>query len=507
MNTTHTSLATIHTLYSLELRSFFLLLLVCPLLLFFVLLVVKSQSRWCNCAICTAYVTSSWASNYPNLCDWLTDLLRQSPTHTIHIHVLGNIITANPDNVEHMLKKNFQNYPKGKPFSAILGDLLGQGIFNADSECWHFQRKMAAVELNAASVRNFTAHIVSSEISQRLLPLLDSVAIDNSELPDGELIDLQDVFRRFAFDVICKVSFGLDPGCLELSLPVSEFAKAFDTASMLSARRGAAAFPFIWRAKRLFNIGSEKELKRAIQLVNSLASEVICRRKNLGFASTHDLLSRFMGSVQDDKYLRDIVISFMLAGRDTVASTLTLFFLQLSKHTRVKDSIREEQERIGSCEKLSNMHYLQAALYESMRLYPPVQFDSKFCLENDTLADGTFVRKGTRVTYHCYAMGRMEEMWGKDWAKFRPERWIQDDSKFSFFPDSAFKCPIFHAGPRECIGKKMSLMEMKAVVAAVVKRYDIEVVNGNSPKFSPGLTACLSGGLPVRILRRVQTKQ
>lgn len=453
-------------------------------------------------------MTSSWASDYPNLCDWLTDLLRQSPTRTIHIHVLGNTITANPDNVEYMLKKNFLNYPKGKPFSAILGDLLGNGIFNADGECWFFQRKMAAVELNTASVRNFMAHIVSSQIKHRLLPLLDSLARDNNaELSDGEVVDLQDVFRRFAFDVMCKVSFGLDPGCLELSLPVSEFAKAFDMASMLSARRGAAAFPFIWKTKRLLNIGSERELKRSIQMVNSLANEVIRQRRKLGFSSTNDLLSRFMGSVQDDNYLRDIVISFMLAGRDTVASSLTLFFLQLSKHSHVKASIRDELERIGSCDQLRSMQYLQAALYESMRLYPPVQFDSKFCLENDTLPDGTFVSKGTRVTYHCYAMGRMEEVWGKDWAEYRPKRWIKDNCKFSFIPQSAFKCPIFHAGPRECIGKQMSMMEMKSVVAAVVKRFDIEVLNGDLPKFAPGLTACLSGGLLVRVRRRGEGRQ
>jgi 12-hydroxyjasmonoyl-L-amino acid 12-hydroxylase / fatty acid hydroxylase len=452
-------------------------------------------------------VTSSWASDYPNLCDWMTDLLRQSPTRTIHIHVLQNTITANPDNIEHMLKKNFQNYPKGKPFSAILGDLLGDGIFNADGECWHFQRMMAAVELNAASVRDFTAHIVSLEIKHRLLPLLESMASNNySELPDREVIDLQDVFRRFAFDVMCKVSFGLDPGCLQLSLPVSEFAKAFDTASMLSARRGAAAFPFIWKAKRLLNIGSERELKQAIQMVNCLANEVIRQRRKIGFSSTNDLLSRFMGSVQDDTYLRDIVINFMLAGRDTVASSLTFFFLQLSKQSHVKFTIREELERIGSCDKVGNMQYLQAALYESMRLYPPVQFDSKFCLENDILPDGTFVSKGTRVTYHSYAMGRMEELWDKDWAEFRPERWIRDDGKFSFLPESAFKCPIFHAGPRECIGKKMAMMEMKAVVAAVVKIFDIEVLNGDSPKFSPGLTACLTGGLLVRVHPRDKHK-
>ncbi|KAH7864647.1 hypothetical protein Vadar_032135 [Vaccinium darrowii] len=72
------------------------------------------------------------------------------------------------------------------------------------------------------------------------------------------------------------------------------------------------------------------------------------------------------------------------------------------------------------------MHYLQAAINESMRLYLPVQFDSKFCQEDDTLPDGTFVKKGTRVTYHPYAMGRMERIWGPDCLEFKPERWLEN---------------------------------------------------------------------------------
>ncbi|KAF9613411.1 hypothetical protein IFM89_008241 [Coptis chinensis] len=64
------------------------------------------------------------------------------------------------------------------------------------------------------------------------------------------------------------------------------------------------------------------------------------------------------------------------------------------------------------------------ALYECLRLYPPVQFDSKFAQEDDVLRDGTFVKKGTRVTYHPYAMGRMEELWGPDCLEFKLERWL-----------------------------------------------------------------------------------
>ncbi|WOL03482.1 hypothetical protein Cni_G12202 [Canna indica] len=462
---------------------------------------LRSMPWWCSCAVCEAYVTKSWTSHFDNLCDWYAHLLRHSPTGTIHIHVLGNTVTANPDNVEHILRARFDNYPKGKPFSAILRDLLGRGIFNVDGQAWLFQRKMAVAELGSSAVRFFASCIVAAEVRDRLLPLLDSAAAD------GRVLDLQDVFRRFTFDSICKISFGLDPGCLELSLPLSEFAAAFDAASRLSAARAAVTMPIVWKVKRLLNWGPERELREAIRMVNLLAEELIRRRRKLGFSSNHDLLSRFMACVgdEDDNYLRDIVISFLLAGRDTVSSALTSFFLLLSSHPEVLSAIRDEIDRVvggrvvASYDRLRDLHYVHAALYEAMRLYPPVQFDSKFCVVDDVLPDGTFVGRGTRVTYHAYAMGRMEELWGSDCHEFRPQRWLRDGA---FVPESPFKYPVFQGGLRVCLGKEMALMEMKMVIVAMVRKFDVELAaNSGSrpPKFVPGLTASLEGGLAVRV--------
>ncbi|RVX20068.1 Cytochrome P450 94C1 [Vitis vinifera] len=323
------------------------------------------------------------------------------------------------------------------------------------------------------------------------------------------ILDLQDVLRRFSFDNICRFSFGLDPGCLQLSLPMSEFAEAFDLASKLSAERAMTASPLIWKMKRLLNIGSERKLKEAIKMVDELAHELIKQRRTAGFSTQRDLLSRFMCSVSDDQYLRDIVISFLLAGRDTVASALTSFFWLLSQHPEVVSAIREESDRImgqteeqASFEQMREMHYLQASVYESMRLFPPIQFDSKFSLQEDVLPDGTFVRKGTRVTFHPYAMGRMEKAWGPDCLEFKPERWLKNGE---FMAENPFKYPVFQAGPRVCLGKEMAVVQMKSVALALVRRFDIQdAVPSRAQRFAPGLTATVRGGFQVRVHERRQ---
>ncbi|XVE79283.1 hypothetical protein DITRI_Ditri14bG0045400 [Diplodiscus trichospermus] len=470
--------------------------------LFSLLIFVLRLKLWCNCEICQAFLTSSWTKDFDNLCDWYTHLLKKSPTGTIHIHVLGNIITANPENVEHILKTRFENYPKGKPFSALLGDLLGRGIFNVDGDSWKFQRKMASLELGSISIRMHAYDIVKSEIQSRLIPLLSSVA------GKDHVLDLQDVLRRFSFDNICKFSFGLDPGCLKLSLPVSEFAEAFDLASKLSAQRGLAPSPLIWKVKRLLNLGTEKQLKEAIKMVDEFAQEMINQRREKGFSDGNDLLSRFMGTINDDKYLRDIVISFLLAGRDTVASGLTSFFWLLSQHPEVESAIRDELERVmgssdeqfASFDQMREMHYLHAALYESLRLFPPVQFDSKFAQEDDILPDCTLVRKGTRVTYHPYAMGRMDRIWSSDCLEYKPERWLKNGR---YIPENPYKYPVFQAGLRVCLGKEMALVEMKCVVLAIIRRFNIRLADPNqAPRFAPGLTATVRGGLPILVQER-----
>ncbi|OEL32231.1 Cytochrome P450 94C1 [Dichanthelium oligosanthes] len=485
----------------------FLAFSLCLVCLAVVLLLVR-RWPWCSCHVCRAYLTGSWAKDFTNLGDWYAHLLRESPTGTVHVHVLGCTVTANPANVEYMLKTNFDNFPKGKTFAALLGDLLGGGIFNVDGDAWRHQRKMASLELGSVAVRSYAYKIIAQEVEARLMPLLADAA------DGGAVIDLQDVFRRFAFDTICKISFGLDPGCLELEMPVSKLADAFDTATRLCAMRGAAASPLLWRMKRLLNIGSERELKKAIKLVDELAVAMIRERRKLGVANSHDLLSQFMASAGDaraavdDKYLRDIVVSFLLAGRDTVSSALTTLFVLLSKNPAVAAAMRAEASDDSTpvtYEHLKGLHYTHAVLYENMRLFPPVQFDSKFCAGADVLPDGTYVSGGARVMYHPYAMGRMPRIWGADHGVFRPDRWLTGPGG-SFVPESLYKYPVFQAGLRVCLGKELAITEMKAVGVAVVRAFDVEVVGeigcgACAPKFVSGLTASISGGLPVRIRR------
>ena len=105
---------------------------------------------------------------------------------------------------------------------------------------------------------------------------------------------------------------------------------------------------------------------------------------------------------------------------------------------------RDGKAWVFSYEDLQSMHYLHVSIYESMRLYPPILLDSKHALHNDILPNRTIMRRGTRDTYHPYAMGRTDTIWSTDYLEFKPKRWLNKDGHFIL--QSPFKFAVFQGG-------------------------------------------------------------
>ncbi|KAF3622577.1 Cytochrome 94A2 [Capsicum annuum] len=393
-----------------------------------------------------------------------------------------------------------------------MADFLGDGIFNVDGDIWKYQRQVASHEFNTRSLRKFVETVVVSELIERLIPLLVTAA------EEKKVLDFQDVLKRFAFDNICKIAFGYDPAYLLPSLPQAKFAVAFEDSVRFSSERFNAIFPFLWKFKRKFNIGSEKKFRIAVDEVRQFAKQLVKeKQRELNEKSSLDsidLLSRFLSvGYKDEEFITDIVISFILAGRDTTSAVLTWFFWLLSEHPEVENDILNEikaKSESPAYDEVKDMMYTHASLCESMRFYPPVPMDTKAATEDNVLPDGTFVKKGTRVTYHPYAMGRVEKIWGKDWANFRPERWLDKDEatgNWTFVAKDMYTYPVFQAGPRICLGKEMAFLQMKRVVAGVLRRFKVIPMaeKGVEPVFVSYITAKMEGGFPVTVEERKHT--
>ncbi|BAF06466.1 Os01g0803800, partial [Oryza sativa Japonica Group] len=337
---------------------------------------------------------------------------------------------------------------------------------------------------------------------------------------DGRTLDVQDVLERFAFDNICHVAFDEDPACLaedSMASPQSaKFMRAFSDAQNAVMDRFMSPVKSRWRFKRLFNMEPERQMREALATIHGFAERIVRERRErgeAGLARSDDFLSRFAASGDhSDESLRDVVTNFLIAGRDTTSTALTWFFWLLSGRPDVEDKIVREIHAVRrasggtgdptfNLDELRDMQYLHAAITESMRLYPPVAMDSHSCKEDDFLPDGTFVGKGWFVSYSAYAMARVEDIWGADCEEFRPERWL--DEAGAFRPESPFKYPVFHAGPRMCLGKEMAYIQMKSIVASVLERFSLRYAGGEGhPGFVLWLTLRMKGGLPMQVTTR-----
>ncbi|URD73018.1 cytochrome P450 [Musa troglodytarum] len=377
----------------------------------------------------------------------------------------SEIYTADPANIEHVLKTNFSKYSKGQYNYTVMRDLFGDGIFAVDGEKWRHQRKLASLEFSARVLRNFSSV----------------------------------VFRSTAAKLAQKISDAAD-----------------------------AAGVFDMQVKRRLGVGIEARLKRNIKVIDDFVFQLIRRKRdqmNNGEddkMSQGDILSRFILAKEDepestsDSYLRDVILNFMMAGKDTTANTLTWFFYLLCKHPSVQEKVAAEVEDATeaegnkadmaefavslSDEAIDRMQYLHAALTETLRLYPAVPEDGKSADEDDVLPDGFEVKKGDGITYMTYAMGRMTYIWGEDAEDFRPERWIENGR---FKPESPFKFVAFHAGPRSCLGKDFAYRQMKIMAAATLRffRFDLKD-ESKTDRYRTMFTLHIRDGLPLRAFYR-----
>lgn len=124
-------------------------------------------------------------------------------------------------------------------------------------------------------------------------------------------------------------------------------------------------------------------------------------------------------------------------------------------------------------------------------------------LEDDKFPDGTVLKKGTKVVYAIYAMGRMEGIWGNDCREFKPERWLRDRR---FMSESAYKFTAFNGGPRLCLGKDFAYYQMKFVAASILLRYRVVVVKNHPVVPKMALTMYMKYGLKVQLEKRDPTQ-
>jgi cytochrome P450 len=396
-----------------------------------------------------------------------------------------------PKALSEVLTTKSYDFVKPTQFRAGLGRLLGVGILLAEGDEHKTQRKnlMPAFafrhikdlypvfwEKSREGVNSMTAQIKEAELSNNATPKKDYV------LEVGQWVS------RITLDIIGVAGMGQDFGAIHD--PNTLLNRTYR--SIFSPSREARILGFLtlllpsWFVNSL-PVSRNDDIVKAAATIRGVCRQLIRTKKEKlekGQLTDIDILSVAMESGGfTEESLVDQLMTFLAAGHETTATSMTWAIYMLCLHpdvqTRLRKEIREhlpsiEENTTITSQEIDHMPYLNAVCNEVLRYFPPVPITLRVA-GRDTVITGVAIPKGTRVMLVPLAVNRNEGLWGPDAQKFNPDRWLQSDAN----PHSAnggassnYAFMTFLHGPRSCIGSGFAKSEFACVLAAWIGRFE-----------------------------------
>jgi cytochrome P450 len=309
---------------------------------------------------------------------------------------------------------------------------------------------------------------------------------------DGRIIRLDKIFFRFSLDASMDFLYGKSVNSLDRE---SEFAAAFDEVQRVQVLEGRLGPLRYFHSKKSFYDSLQKMetfMEPFITDTLGLSPDELETKLSKSDTFVH-ALARF---TRDPKVIRDQIMSLLLAGRDTTASTLSWLFLELSRNPRVVDKIRAEiKEAIGDSDRpptyqeIKDMRYLTWTINETLRLYPVVPFNVRCSLKDTTLPHGAGpdgldpvgMPKDTPIGYSTLLMQRRRDLYPPISQSFPydPLEWVPD--RWATWTPKAWQFIPFNGGPRICIGMNFAMSEMGYTIVRILQHFDRIIDYGNKP--------------------------
>lgn len=395
-----------------------------------------------------------------------------------------------PDHVRRVLTDNSSNYHKGIGL-VHARRALGNGLLTSEGALWQSQRKVIQPVFQARRVSRQVG--VVAEEALRLADRLGRAAHSGP-------VDIRQEMTALTLGVLGRSLLDADLGAYESigeAFEVVQDQAMFEMMS-LSSVPSWIPLPLQLRFRR-----ARRELDR---IVAALAEER--RTQPAGDGTRDDVLSRLIDATaaEDDPAvrrdrMRDELVTLLLAGHDTTASTLSWALYLLDRHPEVADRVRAEidgvlGDRPPTFEDLHRLGYTSMVLQEVMRLYPAVWLLPRKALAEDEVG-GFRVPAGADVVLCPYTLHRHPAFWDAP-DRFDPERFAKGRSagrhRYSYVP--------FGAGPRVCVGSGLGMLEATVVLAVLLRRLRLSVPTGHRVRAEPMLTLRVKGGLPMTVERR-----
>ncbi len=429
--------------------------------------------------------------------------LRHSPLHAL-CHVAqryGDIfkypvgfwtvyVVTDPAGVKHVLQDNNRNYSKDTFQYHLLGLVTGNGLLSSDGDFWLRQRRLAQPAFHRERLHRVGT--LTTEATAAMLDRWDTVAVR------GEPLDLDGEMMRLTLEIVGKALFNVD---------LSRDADALSRATLATldhvARR--ARYPLA-PPPRVPTPGN----RRFVAAVRTLDDAIfaLIRARRAAPEPGDDLLAMLMqardadtGEGMSDRQLRDEIITFLIAGHETVASALVWAWYLLSMHPASARTLHAELDatlagHVPTMDDLPRLPYTGMVVDETLRLYPPSWISTRRTIDADTIG-GRRIPANALVVMSPYVTHRRPDAWQNP-EGFDPERFAPEAKaarhRFAYFP--------FGGGPHLCIGNTFALVEAQLIVATVAQRYALALVPGQRIEVAPLVTIRPKFGMHIHLNRR-----
>jgi len=231
---------------------------------------------------------------------------------------------------------------------------------------------------------------------------------------------------------------------------------------------------------------------RAQSETDRIVRDVIAARRRDGTAGRSDVLSMLLdardehGAAMTDDELRDEMLTLLLAGHETTATTLAWVIHHLLAHPAHLARARAEVDEVG--DDVERLVFLDAVIKETLRLTPIIPLVARRVARATTIG-GHALPAGAVAAAAIYLVHRRPDLW-PDPARFDPARFLGKKlDPTHYFP--------FGGGTRRCLGMAFATFEMKIVLAAILARVDLAAGSDRVRLVRRGITLAPSDGMPV----------
>ncbi|CAB3239058.1 unnamed protein product [Arctia plantaginis] len=445
-----------------------------------------------------------------NITDFLAKLSSKFPDDkVVGVYELLNplYIVKDVDIIKNVTIKDFDHFVDRRGFSE-LDPTFGRSLLNLKGEEWKEMRSTLSPAFTSSKIRLMVPFMV--DVGEEMIKVL-SKRIKDSE---SQYIDVntKDLTARYATDVIASCTFGLKVD--SQSADSHFYRKAKD---VITFKYSAVIKIFLYRC--LPSIAEMLKLSLVSSETSGFFSDVVLstieerEKRNIirhdminilneikkgqlrherdsdvdssaGFATVEE--SNFGKKLRDREWTdNDLVaqaVLFLLAGFDTVSTVMTFMIYELAVNPDVQEILVQEIKEFDQMnggqldfKSIQSMKYMDMVVSETMRLHPPTPLLDRQCVKdynfgrvNKTATKDLIVRKGAAIGFPVYMFHRNPQLFPNP-EKFDPER-FSDENKHNIKP---FSYMPFGLGPRNCIGSRFALCEVKVMLYQLLRKIKV----------------------------------